>query len=393
MCFKALNPTSRSNMRPRLFTPGPTQIPERVINEMSLPMQHHRSPEFKALFAKVSANLKRYFKTQGDVLTLTSSGSGAMEGAVLNLLNRDDKVICVEGGKFGQRWGEICEIYSLDVVHKEVEWGHAIDPEEMRDLLRENADAKAVFLTHSETSTGVAFDLENIARVIHEESDALVIVDGITAVGVLPFFKDDWGIDVVVAGSQKGAMVPPGLAFVALNDRAWEAAEKSKLPKFYLDFLKARESLHADTTPFTPASTLLIGLNTALNMIFEDGLEVFWQKYARLAHATRAGAGAVGLELFADKPSNALTAIRIPATIDGAAFVKCLREKYNITVAGGQAQLSGKIFRVAHMGYYDHLDMVAFASAMELALRDFNWNFELGKAVATVQRAYATAEL
>ncbi|MCA9743277.1 MAG: alanine--glyoxylate aminotransferase family protein [Deferribacteres bacterium] len=378
-------------MRPRLFTPGPTQIPERVIAEMSQPLQHHRSPEFKQIFAEVSENLKQFFRTAGEVLTLTTSGSGAMESAVVNLLSKGDKVISIEGGKFGERWGEICRAYGLQVVDIQVPWGDSIPAEEVRTTVRQHSDATAVFMTHSETSTGVAFDVKGISEVVHAESDALLIVDGITSIGVLPFEKDQWHIDVAVSGSQKGVMIPPGLAFIALNDRAWDRAQNSDLPKYYLSLLKARKALAQQSTPFTPATTLLIGLRLSLEMILADGLPSFWEKYARLAHATREGAKAVGLELFASTPSNALTAIKVPDELDGHKFVQTLREKYRVTVAGGQSQLKGKIFRVAHMGYYDHLDMVSFASAMEMALQDLGWRFELGKGVAAVQIAYATA--
>lgn len=375
-------------MRPRLFTPGPTQIPERVITAMSNPMQHHRSPEFKQLFREVSEHLKAFFKTRHDVLVLTSSGTGGMEACVVNLLKQGDKVITIEGGKFGQRWGELCRTYGLHVIPIAVEWGEAVDPETVEQVVKSHPEVAAVFLTHSETSTGVAFDVEHIAKAVHRQSDALVVVDGITSVGVLPFYMDAWEIDVCVSGSQKGVMIPPGLAFVALNDRAWQRAEQSDLPKYYFNLLKARKALQNGNTPWTPAITLMRGLQESLNMILEKGLEYFWDKYARLAHATREGAKAVGLELFAKRPSNALTAIKVPETIDGLELVNVLRTRYGVTVAGGQEKLKGKIFRVAHMGYYDHLDMVSFASAMEMALHDLGWKFELGKAVSTVQVAY-----
>ncbi|HHL71770.1 MAG TPA: alanine--glyoxylate aminotransferase family protein [Bacteroidetes bacterium] len=375
-------------MRPRLFTPGPTQISERVIMAMSQPMQHHRSPEFKELFVEASDLLRRFFKTEDDVLTLTASGSGAMEACIVNLLKKGEKVITLEGGKFGQRWGDISRAYGLEVVPVEIEWGEAIEPERVAEIVRAHPDVAAVCMTHSETSTGVAFDVRDITAQVHRNSNAIVIVDGITSIGVLPFYKDEWEIDVCVSGSQKGVMIPPGLGFAALNERAWQRAEQSDLPKFYFDFLKARKALRNGTTPWTPATTLLIGLHESLKMIFEKGLENLWHKYARLAHATHAGVRAAGLELFARQPSNALTAVKIPEQIDGAAFVKKLREEYQVTVAGGQEKLKGKIFRVAHMGYYDHLDMVAFASAMELALRDFDWPFDPGTAVRAVQVAY-----
>lgn len=262
-------------MRPRLFTPGPTQIPERVIAEMSQPLQHHRSPEFKQIFAEVSENLKQFFRTAGEVLTLTTSGSGAMESAVVNLLSKGDKVISIEGGKFGERWGEICRAYGLQVVDIQVPWGDSIPAEEVRTTVRQHSDATAVFMTHSETSTGVAFDVKGISEVVHAESDALLIVDGITSIGVLPFEKDQWHIDVAVSGSQKGVMIPPGLAFIALNDRAWDRAQNSDLPKYYLSLLKARKALAQQSTPFTPATTLLIGLRLSLEMILADGLPSF----------------------------------------------------------------------------------------------------------------------
>ncbi len=375
-------------MRARLFTPGPTQISERVITAMAKPMQHHRSPEFRRLLRDVTQQLKEFFKTREDVLLLTSSGTGGMEASVVNLMKRGDRVLTIEGGKFGQRWGEICRAYGLEVISLQVEWGQAIEPEEVEERVRRHPDVAGVFLTHSETSTGVAFDVKRIAEAVHRHSDALVIVDGITSVGVLPFYKDDWNIDVCVSGSQKGTMIPPGLAFVALNERAWKRAEESDLPKYYFDFLRARKALQNDNTPWTPATTLVVGLHESLRMILEKGLEYFWDKYARLAHATREGARAVGLELFAHRPSNALTAIKVPPGVDGKALVDRLRTAYGVTVAGGQEHLKGKIFRVAHMGYYDHLDMVGFASAMEMALKDLGWRFEPGKAVATVQTAY-----
>jgi len=356
---------------------------------MAKPLQHHRGPEFKKVFAEVSEQLKEFFRTEGEVLTLTSSGTGAMEGAVVNLLSRGEKVITMEGGKFGQRWGQICRAYGLEVVPIVVEWGEAISPAQLEDVIRQHPDTAAVLMTHSETSTGVALDVQALVDVVHRHSNALVIVDGITSVGVLPFYKDAWDIDVCVSGSQKGVMIPPGLAFVALNERAWQKAAASDLPKYYFDFLKARKTLANDTTPWTPATTLVVGLHESLNMILKKGLEYFWDKYARLAFSTRAGAQAIGLELFAKIPSNALTAIKVPAGIDGLELVNRLRTEYGVTVAGGQEHLKGKIFRVAHMGYYDHLDMIAFASAMEMALHDLGWEFELGKAVSTVQRSYS----
>lgn len=376
-------------MRQRLFTPGPTQIPESVVVAMSGPMIHHRGPEFKALFEEVTNHLKYVFQTHGDVLILTASGTGGMEAAVVNLLSPGQKVLTIEAGKFGERWGELCRAYGLMPITMKVPWGEAPDPAEVKKLVQGTTDLAALFCTHSETSTGVASDVKEIARIVREHSNALMVIDGITSVGVLPLYMDEWNIDVCVSGSQKGVMIPPGLAFVALNERAWQRVEQGTLPRYYFDFLKARKSAATMATAWTPAITLFVGLQESLRMMQKLGLEYFWSKYERLASATREGMKALGLELFAKVPSNALTSVKIPAGLDGAVFNKLLREKYGVTVAGGQEQLKGKIFRVAHMGYYDHMDMIALMAAVEMTLADLGWKFELGKGLSTVQQKYA----
>ncbi len=375
-------------MRPRLFTPGPTQVPERVQVAMSNSLIHHRGAAFKQMFDEVIADLKYFFQTEGEVLTLTSSGTGAMEACVVNLLSRNDQVLTVSGGKFGERWGKMCQTFGVDTHTIEVPWGEAVDPQRIADYLRQNPKTAAVFVTHSETSTGVAADIETISKVVHSNSDAILVVDSITSAGVLPFKMDEWGIDIAVTGSQKGLMLPPGLAVVALSKRAWERVQSSDLPKFYFDFKKEKAAQLNSTTAWTPAITLFIGLREALHMIKEKGLENMWQTYALLAHATRQGVLALNLELFAKSPSDSLTAVKVPDAIDGLKFVRHLREQYGITVAGGQSQLKGKIFRIAHMGYYDALDMVAMASALEFALQDFDWKFGRGAGVSAVQRVF-----
>lgn len=375
-------------MRARLFTPGPTQVPERVQVAMSNPLMHHRGQEFKELFKEVQDDLKYFFQTKGKTLVLTSSGSGAMEACVVNLISVGDSVLTVNGGKFGERWGLLCQTYGANTHVMDVEWGTAVDPDDIKKYLKENPKTTAVFLTHSETSTGVAADVKEIARVVRENSDALLIVDSITSAGVLPFKMDEWGIDVAVTGSQKGLMLPPGLAVAALNDRAWKKVESSDVPKFYFDLKKEATAQETLSTAWTPAITLIMGLREALRMIREKGLENLWKKYDLLAHATRQGALALGLELFAKTPSNSLTAVQVPDVIDGLKLVRHIREKYGITVAGGQAWLKGKIFRIAHMGYYDALDMVAMASALEMALDDFGWKFEHGSGVFAVQKVF-----
>ncbi|MEE8266129.1 MAG: alanine--glyoxylate aminotransferase family protein [Acidiferrobacterales bacterium] len=376
-------------MKPRLFTPGPTEIPQQVVTAMANDMPHLRSDKFRNMFRDVSQKLKAFFKTKHEVLTLTASGTGAMEAAVVNLLRQSDKVIIVEGGKFGQLWGDIARTYGLRVVALEVPWGDSASPDQVKELLLKHQDAAAVLLTHCETSTGAEFDVRAIAETVHRESDAIVIIDGMSAVGVMPFYKDDWDIDVCVAGSQKGAMIPPGLSFIAVNERGWQRAQAGNLPRYYFDCLKAREALKNGDTPFTSAISLIAGLRESLGLMLDRGMEHHWEKYAKLARSTRAGAKAIGLDLLAKHPANSVTAIKVPPEIDGHKLIDRMRNEYGATVAGGQEHLKGKIFRVAHMGYCDHLDMVAFASVMELALRDCGWRFELGTAVAAVQTAYA----
>lgn len=373
----------------RLFTPGPTPVPESVMLAMAQPVIHHRHPEFAIIFHRVNDNLKYLFQTTHDVFILTSSGTGAMEAAVTNLLSAGDKALFVNAGKFGERWGEICRAYSVQTEEVKVEWGDAVDVGVIAKRLESNPEFKAVFLTHSETSTGVLQDVREIARVVHHHSDAAVVVDGITSVGALELRMDEWGLDVVMTGSQKGLMIPPGLSFIAMSERAWKLAEHSALPKYYFDVNRAKKALANTETPWTPAVTLFVGLDSALQMIRQEGIESVWKRHALLGEAIRAGCQALGLRLLAASPSNALTAVWIPREIDSKKFSNLLKQSYGITVAGGQGQLKGKIFRISHLGYYDLLDAVAVISALEMTLRDCGWKFEAGAGVRAVQSRIA----
>lgn len=375
-------------MRSRLYTPGPTQIPEAVRIAAMQGNVYHRSPAFREIFLRELADLQYFFQTQNEVLVLSCSGTGGMEACVSNLLRRGEKVLVLEGGKFGERWGEISKAYGLDVIVMKIPWGHSPDLEELRKLLQQHRNVAAVFCNHSETSTGALTDIKAVAALVHETSDALVIVDGVTAVGVLPFYFDAWQIDVCVSGSQKGAMAPAGLAFVALSERAWRKHQSSDLPHYYFDFTKAHEAALEGGTSWTPAINAILGLAESLQRIRARGLENMWQHYARMAHATRAGMQALGLELLPQHPSDALTAIKAPSGIDGKELVKILREQHGLIVAGGQGQLKGKIMRVTHMGDYDHLDMIAMLAAVEMTLRELGWKFEWGAGLAAMQRAY-----
>ena len=378
--------------KPRLFTPGPTPVPERVMMRMAEPIIHHRSPEFGEIFARVNENLKYVFQTSQPVLTLACSGTGGMEATFVGLFSAGEKIISVNAGKFGERWVEMPRAFGLEVVELKLEWGEAPSPDQVLRLLKEHPDAKAVYLTHSETSTGTATDVQAISRVARENSGALVCVDGITAIGAHEFRFDRWGIDACVTGSQKGLMIPPGLAFVALSERAIAAAKRSTLPKFYLDLRKALESYASDDTPWTPAASLIIGVDTALTMIREEGIEAVWRRHRRMAHAARAGLQALGMKLFSPHPSFAVTAVWVPEEIGWKAFNKALKSTYGVTVAGGQDRYSGKILRISHLGYYDELDIVAVVAAVERALGDCGWKFEPGCGVQAVQRYFQSKE-
>lgn len=372
----------------RLFTPGPTPVPPESLLAMARPVDHHRLEEASEAIREVSENLKHVFKTSNDVLILTSSGTGAMEAAVVNLLSPGDKAVTIRGGKFGERWWEICEAYGVEAIPIDVEWGRAVDPEAVERVLKGESGVKAVFATLCETSTGVLHDIRALAEIVRG-TEAVLVVDAISGLGADELPMDEWGVDVVVAGSQKGLMTPPGLAFIALSEKAWRMVESSKLPKYYFDLKKAREAKGKGTTPFTPAITLIIGLRESLRLIVEEGIDNVVARHARLARAMREAVEAMGLELFAERPANAVTAIKVPEGIDGVELVKRLRSAHGVTFAGGQERLKGKIVRVAHLGWMDELDVVTAAAALEMGLKEMGHPIEAGKGVATAVRSLA----
>ena len=376
-------------MKKRLYTPGPTPVPETVMLKMAEPIIHHRHPEFTEIFRRVNENLKYLFQTKQPVLTLACSGTGGMEATFVSLFSPGDTVISANGGKFGERWVKMPKAFGLNAVEVKVEWGKAPTADQIRDALRKHPEAKAVYLVHSETSTGTATDVQALARVIHENSKALVCVDGITAVGAHELRFDDWGIDVCVTGSQKGLMIPPGLAFVALSGRAAQAIETSKLPRFYFDLKRALKAYEKNDTPWTPAVSLIIGVDAALQMIRAEGIENIWRRHERLAVALREGVKAMGLRLFSDSPSYAVTPVWLPEGVDWKSFNKTVKEKYGITIAGGQEVYAGKIFRISHLGYYDELDMVTVLAALEMALAEHGFALQLGNGVRAAQASFA----
>jgi aspartate aminotransferase-like enzyme len=370
-------------MKLRLFTPGPTPVPEEVLQALSRPIIHHRQGDFKEIFRRACDDLKYLFQTKEDVVTLTASGTGAMEAAVVNLLSAGDSAIYVNGGKFGERWGQILKKYGVTPLEIKVEWGHAVDPETIRQSLMKHPAAKAVFLTHSETSTGTAVDLKRISEVVRSSSKAFIVVDGISSVGALEVHMDAWGIDVLLTGSQKGLMLPPGLAFIAFSQRAREAARASTLPRFYFDLERAWKTVKETQTPWTPAISLIVGLEVALRMIRQEGLQNVWARHERLARAVRGGCVALGLEVFSKSPSASVTAVQMPEGIDAEVLRSQLRKKHGVIVAGGQDHLKGKAIRIAHLGYFDDLDIVAVVAALGMAVQEIAGQSQ----VATVQSA------
>ena len=370
-----------------LFTPGPTPIPSDALLAMAQPIDYHRSEDAIALIKDVLEKLKHVFQTENDVLFLTSSGTGAMEGAVANLLCRDDKVIVIRSGKFGERWAEICEAYGVEVIPIDVAWGDSVAPETVKSKLTDHPNVKAVFATLCETSTGALHDIEALAR-LTQSGPTLLVVDAVSALGADDLQMDNWGVDVVVSCSQKGLMTPPGLAFAALNRRAWEAAEQSNLPKYYFDFRKAHQRGLEGSVPYTPAITLLTALQCALNHICAEGIRNTIARHKRLALATRSAIKAMGLPLFATSPANTLTSIRLPEEIDGKTFVKMMREKHGITYAGGQGDLSGKILRIAHLGWMNENDVIVAISAFERGLAEIGYDVSLGAGVAAAQEVF-----
>ncbi len=378
-------------MKKRLFTPGPTPVPENVMLRMAEPIVHHRNPEFREILERVHRNLAYLFQTTSPVVLLSASGTGGMEASITGCFRRGDKVITVNGGKFGERWGKLVRTFTGNCVEETVEWGRAVQPERIVELLKEHPDVRGVCLTHSETSTGTATDIRAISGLVHEHSDALVLVDGITAVGAHEFRFDDWGVDICITGSQKGLMMPPGLALVAISERARDIVRQNDAPCFYLSLAKALDSHEANDTPFTPAITLVIGLDESLEMIRREGVENAWLRHERLAAACRRGAEALGMELFSDAPSFAVTTVRLPEGVDWNAFNTSLKYNNGITVAAGQESYKGKIFRISHLGYYDELDMLTVIGGVERALKEIGHPFETGAGVAAVQQAFLEA--
>ncbi len=369
----------------KLFTPGPTQVPERVRLRLAQPLIYHRSPEFRQILQRVEKNLQYIFQTEQNVYVLTSSGTAAMEAVIANLLSSDDQALVIEAGKFGARWSELCMAYGVPVTSHKLPWGRALQPDELVGLLQAKNDFRAVFLTHCETSTGVAIDLPVLAKVIHQYSAALVIVDGISSVGALPLKMREWGLDAVVSAAQKGFMCPPGLSFVACSPRAEQAMIATNRPRYYFDLRKARQALEHNDTPFTPAISLLLGLDEALQMMCTEGLERIWQRHHRLAQATRATMIGLNLQLFAEQPADVVTVVRLPAALQDKDLIGQLKNR-GFIIAGGQGKLKGQIFRIAHLGACDEQDLAELIAALATVLRESGWACQPDAVVSTFRQ-------
>jgi serine---pyruvate transaminase len=374
-----------------LMTPGPTPVPPQVLAALAEPVVHHRGPDFRAVLASTLQRLRRVHRTDGDVLLFTASGTAAMESTAANLLAPGDRVLVVSAGYFGERWGKIARAYGADVEQLGYEWGETPSADDLASRLAELGGVKVVFLTQSETSTGVVADVQALAAAARE-AGALVAVDAISSLGAVPLETDAWGIDVVSGGSQKALMAPPGLATVAISERAW-AAVSDAAPRFYLDWAASRKAHAAVDTPFTPATSLVVALDVALGLLLDEGLEAAFERHIRLGRACREGVKAMGLELFSpdDDGSAVVTAIRAPEGVDSGELVLSLRDRFGITLAPGQGALKGKIFRIGHIGYYDIFDITTALAGVELALAEAGAPIERGVAVTRALEAFERA--
>ena len=381
-------------IKPYLMTAGPTPLPPRVQSVMAEPILYHRAPAFDELFARVCARLPAVFQSANDVLVFAASGSGAMESAVANLVRPGQPVLACAAGKFGERWIELGEAYGADLQRYEPGWGARLDPGEIDRRLGEHDSVEVVFATLSETSTGVVHDIRAIAEVTRAH-DAMLVVDAVSGLGAAELRQDDWGVDVVVTGSQKALMTPPGLGLVSASQRALDFAAARPGGRYYFDWARTAAEVRKDSpaTPFTPPVTLIAALDVALEMIEEEGLENTLERHALLGRATRAGAGAMGLERFGDpdERANVVTAIQLPESIDGGRVPALLRDRYGITANGGQGRLKGRILRIAHCGYFGGFDILISLAGLELVLRELGAEVELGAGVGAAQQVFLEA--
>lgn len=374
----------------RLFTPGPTMCPEDVMLEMARPMEHHRTQIYKDMVKESHGLLQYLFQTKGTCITLAGSGTAAAESAIVGCNPPGHKALVVDNGKFAERWVKVCQAFNLPHTRLPIEWGRGARGADIQKAMEADPKIDSVIVVHSETSTTALSDIAGIGKVTRDRG-ALLIVDGITAVGAIPCKMDEWGVDAYITGSQKALMLPPGLAFVAVSDRAWERIESGKMPVLYNDLKAYKKSLAEWDVPYTPAVSLVRGLLCVLRGIKERGLENIWAETTILARATRAAAEAIGLKVYPHDPVDSVTAMVVPQGVDEGALRKTMRAKYGFQIAGGQGELKGKIIRFSHMGYVDAFDTVGVLSALEMTLAGQGHKFQSGAAVAAAQRVFAEA--
>ncbi len=373
--------------RMRLFTPGPTSVPEEVLLEMARPVFHHRTQEYKTLFAAVNKLLGQVFQTTNPIVTISGSGTAGYECAMINMIPQGGKVLCLSNGKFAERWVTIAKRNRCQVTELKAEYGHAIPPQQVAEALSKGT-FDAVTLCHSETSACTVNDLQAIAGHVRK-TDAILIADGITSVGAIPVKPDEWGVDILVTGSQKALMLPPGLAFLSVSEKARKKMESITQPNLYLSLPHYLKSLAENDVPWTPAVTLVRGLHKSLEMITGEGMENVWKRTAGLARATRSAATALGLKVFSSDPSDSVTGIHYPAGFDDKTFRSALRKQFNMNIAAGQGSMEGKIFRISHMGYVDAFDTLGVISALEVVLKQQGYSFTFGAGVAAAHQELA----
>jgi aspartate aminotransferase-like enzyme len=374
------------------MTPGPVPISEEVLMEHGRPLMHHRSPEFSKIFTEVTDKLKKFMQTNNNVFILTSSGTGSLEAAVTNAFSVGDKVLVVNVGNFGERFKKISEKFGLEVLALDYEWGTAANPADVKKMLDENPDIKGVMIQHSETSTGVLNDIEAVGHIV-KGYPAILIVDAISGIGASELKTDEWHLDIVCGGSQKALSAPTGIAFISISQKAWPLIEKSNIPKFYFDLIAAKKYSEKTPpqTPWTPGISIIVAMNKALDLFFEEGREKVSNRHRVLALATQRACEKLGLELLVkDKGFRgvSVTSIIVPQGIDGKLLTKTMRVKYGVTVAGGQGKLTGLIFRIGHLGYVGIFDVLIAVSALEYALKEQKWNFELGTGITEVEKVF-----
>ncbi len=375
-----------------IMTPGPTPISGEVLQEHGRPLMHHRSPEFSEIFVEATQKLKKLLQTENDVFILTSSGTGGMEAAVTNAFSPGDRVLVASIGNFGQRFKKLSDMFGLELTSIDYEWGQAVNPEDIREALEKDPDIKGVMFQFSETSTGVLNNAKAIGEIV-KGYGAITVVDAISGLGASDFKTDQWNMDIVIGGSQKGISAPTGVAFISVSEKAWELVEKSTTPRFYFNLLNAREAARRNPpqTPWTPAISIIVAINKAMDILLEEGLVSSFRRHKVLATAIQRAVEQIGLKLLVENPhdrGHSVTSIMVPEGIDGKKLTSIMRTRHGVTIAGGQGKLKGKIFRIGHLGYFGMFDALIAISSLEMALKELGFKLEVGAGVAEAQRVF-----